>query len=1034
MKKSLIRGENPLIKIVFSDLLRMKFLIVFIIFAGLSFPALAVETELQQLSVSGKVTDSQTGDFMPGVNIVVKGATVGTITDATGKYSISLPDKNAVLVFSFIGYLSKEVPYSGAAVVDVELMSDIQNLDEVVVVGYGTQRRVTLTGSVASVSSKEIAKTPTTNVTNALAGILPGVVTKNTSGEPGRDDNVVLIRGRNTTGSTSPLVVVDGIQGVSGWERINNNDIESISVLKDASAAIYGARAANGVILITTKRGALGKPTINFTYNQGIAQPTRIPKMASSADFAEYVNQLDVEAGNTPRYTDAEIKKFRDGSDPNYINEDWYGVCLKDNVLQSQTNLNVRGGSDNIKYSVSGSYSNENSIFTKGSLNYKTYAIRSNIDASITKHLKVGFDLNGSLENGNYPTWSTSGTFGFLKQIPMVPVYWPNGLPSAGIENGINPIISSSSLSGNNNQKEYKYLAKGSFDLSIPWVKGLGVDGYFAFTANINTGKNWATPWEVWDYNKNTDEYIMKLGGRIVTPELTESFSGGESTLLNLRIKYELKTGDHNFSTFIAGEQSDGISRSFSAFRKNYLSSAIDEIFAGGLVDQMTGGTRSESGRKNLFGRVSYGFMEKYLLDFNFRYDGSSNFPKGKQWGFFPGVSVAWRLSEEQFLSSFEPLDNLKLRASIGKIGNDAISAFQNLRLFTLGTTGMPFGDPQVATLGLVQGVTPNPNITWEVATTWNIGADASFWNGLIGLEADVFKQKRSNILATRDLAVPAYTGLKLPSENIGVVENKGFELQLSHSKVISDISYRVSANVAYARSKIIDIDEAQNVPDWQKAEGHVLGAEKYYKALGILRTDEDLADNVLYPLTKVGDLYYEDVDGNDKIDDKDMVRVDKTNIPEVTFGANMSVNYKGFALWANFSGATRYWQYYHVNARIAINQLEDVILNRYKPGSMDSKYPRLPTLETQVEVSGLNSTFWLMDASYLKLKTLEFSYNLPEKWLTKVNVRAMRVFVNGNNLFTIDKLKWNDPENSSNTNANYPQQKVFNLGINLTF
>jgi len=1034
MKNFAIRGKIPLIGNPYGLVLRMKFLIILTLIAGFSLVAVADETDIQQITITGKVTDSQTGDFMPGVNIIVKGATVGTITDASGKYSISLPDKSAVLVFSFIGYLTKEVPYSGAAVIDVVLMSDIQNLDEVVVVGYGTQRRVTLTGSVASVSSKEIAKTPTTNVTNALAGILPGVVTKNTSGEPGRDDNVVLIRGRNTTGSTSPLVVVDGIQGVSGWERINNNDIESISVLKDASAAIYGARAANGVILITTKRGSLGKPTINFTYNQGIAQPTRIPKMASSAEFAEYVNQLDVEAGNTPRYSETDIQKFRDGTDPEYINEDWYGVCLKDNVLQSQTNLNVRGGSENIKYSISGSYTNENSIFTKGSLNYKTYSIRSNVDAVITKHLKVGFDLNGALEDGNYPTWSTSGTFGFLKQIPMVPVYWPNGLPSAGIENGINPIISSSSLSGNNNQKEYKYIAKGSFDLSIPWVKGLGVDGYFAFSTNINTGKNWATPWEVWDYNKNTNEYIMKLGGRIVTPELTESFNSGQSTLLNLRVKYEMKAGDHNLSAFIAGEQEEGLSRRFSAFRKNYLSSTIDELFAGGLVDMMTDGTRSESGRSNLFGRVSYGFMEKYLLDFNFRYDGSSNFPKGKQWGFFPGVSVAWRISEEPFLASFEPLDNLKLRGSIGKIGNDAIAAFQNLRLYTLGTTGMPFGQTQISTQGLVQGVTPNPNITWEVATTWDVGADASFWNGLISLEGDVFKQRRSNILATRDLAVPAYTGLKLPSENIGIVENKGFELQLSHAKVVREISYKVSANVAYARSKIIDIDEAQNVPEWQKAEGHVLGADKYYKAIGILRTAEDMANNILYTGTKMGDLYYEDVDKSGKIDDKDMVRIDKTNIPEVTFGANLSMNYKGFSVWANFAGATRYWQYYHVNARIAINQLQDVILNRYTPGSMTSKYPRLPTLETQVEPSGLNSTFCLMDASYLKLKTMELSYNLPEKWLSKVNVRAMRVYINGNNLFTIDKLKWNDPENSSNTNSNYPQQKVYNLGINLTF
>jgi TonB-dependent SusC/RagA subfamily outer membrane receptor len=274
-----------------------------------------------------------------------------------------VPDKNATLVFTFIGYVTKEVAVGGKSVVDATLSSDMLNLEEVVVVGYGSQRRVTLTGSVASVSSKEIAKTPSTNITNSIAGLLPGVVTKNTSGEPGRDNNIVLIRGRNTTGNTDPLVVVDGVQGASGWERINSNDIESISVLKDASAAIYGARAANGVILITTKRGLVGKPTINYSFSQGVSQPTRLPKMASAHDFAEYVNQLDVEAGNSPRYTDEMLQKFADGSDPNYIDEDWYGTSLRKNVTQSQQNLSIRGGSEAIKYSVSGSYSNENGIF-----------------------------------------------------------------------------------------------------------------------------------------------------------------------------------------------------------------------------------------------------------------------------------------------------------------------------------------------------------------------------------------------------------------------------------------------------------------------------------------------------------------------------------------------------------------------------------------------------------------------------------------------------------------------------------------------
>jgi len=986
-------------------------------------------------SIRGKVTDNK-DITMPGVSVKLEGAATQTQnTDANGNYSFTgLRAGNYTLSFNFIGFTPTTNQVTLAAgqqsVVNASLIDENTSLEEVVVVGYGTQKKTTLTGSVASVRGKEILKTPGTNLTNTIAGLLPGVVTKNTSGEPGRDNNLVLIRGSNTLGSTSPLIVVDGVQGAS-YERINSNDIESISVLKDAAAAIYGARAANGVILITTKRGTIGKPTISYSFNQGISQPTRLPIMASSAEFADYVNQLDIEAGNSPRYSAAEIQKFADGSDPNYINENWYTTSLKKNTLTEQHNLNVRGGSDNIKYSVSGSFSNEDGIFKQTSLNYKNYSIRSNVDAMINKYLNIGFDLNAGYENGNYPAGGSS--FGGLKQIPFVPVFWPNGLPSAGIENGNNPIIQANAASGNEANKAYKFQAKSSFDLTIPGVKGLGVDGYFVYSNNITTNKLWQLPWEVYTYNKTTNVYTLQLGGRILLPQLSESYSGGETSLLNLRIKYALKTGNHNLSAFIAGEQSDGGSRSFSASRVNFVSNTIDQIFAGNLVNQTTGGTSSESGRQNLFGRVSYNFMEKYLLDFNARYDGSSNFPKGKQWGFFPGVSVAWRMSQENFMKKYSFINELKLRASVGKIGNDAISAFQNLRLYTIGNTGVSYGQAPVATQGLVQGVTPNPNITWEVATISNVGLDASLWNGLLGLEIDVFKQKRSNILAARDASIPAFTGLSLPNENIGIVQNEGFELQLSHSKRIGNISYRIAPNVAFARSKIIDIDEPQNVPAYQKREGHVIGASNYYQAIGIIRTQAQFDAVKKYAGTKIGDLYYEDTDGNGLINANDMVRTDKTNIPQMTFGAQLSMNYKSFSIWANFAGATRYWQQYHVNARIAINQLRDVIINRYRIGSMDSKYPRLPTLETQTEVSGLSSTFWLRDATYVKLKTLELSY-MPQALFTKFKIQSFRIFVNGNNLFTIDRLKWNDPENSSNTNGNYPQQKIYNLGINLTF
>jgi TonB-linked SusC/RagA family outer membrane protein len=982
--------------------------------------------------VRGLVTNSE-GEPLAGVSITVKGTGIGTSSDSKGNYSIDAPE-DGTLVFSFVGFNTTEIVVGNRRTINVTLETTSLRLEDVVVnVGYGTQRKVTLTGSVASINSKDLQSNPVTNIGNSLAGLLPGLMSKNTTGQPGKDDPIVFIRGSSTTGNNSPLVVVDGVQGVSGWQRINPNDIESISVLKDASAAIYGARAANGVILITTKRGTTGKPTISYSANFGFSQPTRLPKLADAATLAGYINDLLVMQGQSIRYTEDEIQKFKDGTDPNYPNNNWYKDVLKPTTPQSQHYLNIRGGTEAIKYSVSGSFSNENGIFKKDVTNFKVYSIRSNLDAKVNKYLKVGFDLNNSFQNGNY----ARADFNLLRQVPFYPVYWPNGLPSAGVEGGQNPAIEATSAWGNDNNKVEQTAVKASFDLVIPWVKGLGVDGYFAYNKDETKRKLWQTPFTVYNYDKVNDAYIPVTGGGILRPQLTQSLNNGKNTLYNLRIKYEKQFNDHHLSTFVAMEQSESISNSFSAFRKNYLSSSIDELFAGSLIDQNTDGTSVESSRENFFGRISYGFKEKYLVDFNFRYDGSSNFPKGNQWGFFPGASVAWRISEENFMKKNPgAITNMKLRASYGQIGNDAIAAFQNLRLYTLNSRGYTYGTTQSATQGLVAGVSPNPNITWEVLKTENIGFDADFWNGMLGMSLDIFKQKRSNILATRDLAVPSYTGLILPAENIGIVENKGFELLLSHANRINDeLTYKIEGNVAYAKSKVIDLSEPQNVPEWQKAKGHILGADLMYEAMGIYRTEEELNASPHWPGAKVGDLIYKDVNGNATIDAGDRVRTDKTNTPEVTFGLNFSLNYKNFSLWTNFAGAANVWQYYVMDFRISLNSLAEILKNRYVTGSMDSKYPILPTVSTESEPSGLHSTFWMRDASYVRLKTLELSYTLPETVLSKIKVlNSVRIYVNGNNLFTLDKLKWVDPENINPTGSFYPQSKIYNLGLNVSF
>jgi TonB-linked SusC/RagA family outer membrane protein len=940
----------------------------------------------QQQVITGTVIDSQTGEAMPGVNIQVKGTVLGTTTDVNGKYSLSVPSQEGSLVFSFIGYNSKEVLITGKSVIDIALLPELQSLDDVVVIGYGTQRKVTLTGSVTAVKPQDVQSSPSITVSNALAGLIPGLTTLNRSGEPGKDVATLIIRGRSTTGNSEPLIVVDGIQGYIGWERINSNDIESISVLKDAAATIYGARAANGVILINTKRGALGKPIINYTLNQAIVRPTRLPRLASSAVYADYINDLLVRQGGQPIYTEDDIKKFADGSDPvNYANTDWGKESLKPFSLQNQQSISVRGGSENVKYSVSGSMSNADGIIKGTSHNYKTYSVRSNIDANINKYLKVGFDLNYALQNGNYPRSSYSA----FRSLPFYPVYWPNGLPSNPPSTaGNHPIVLASSVGGNNNEKKQQNNIKASFDIIVPWIKGLGIDGYLYYSNSSFNKKEWLKPFYLYDYDKTTDTYIPQLKGSMKAPELTQQMSQTTNSLLNFRIKYEKILNIHRFSTFIAVEQSEDNYTFFSAKRINFLSSSLDELFAGSLVDQSTNGSSSQTGRQNIFGRFSYGLKDRYLLDINVRYDGSSNFPKGNRWGLFHGISAAWRISEEQFFDKLDFIDDMKIRVSTGKIGNDAVAAYQYLSLYYLGSTGYSFGVPATTQQGLVAGVSPNPNITWESATTSNIGMDATFYNGLFGFEVDLFKQKRSNILAPRELSIPFYTYLILPDENVGVVENKGVELKLTSQKTFGEFLVRMAGNFSYAKSKIINISEADNVPEWQKAEGRPLGSEKYFLNNGIIRTQAELDAAPKYGGTIVGDLQYKDIDGDGKITTNDMVRLLKSNIPEITFGFNLLLNYKNISLWANFAGQARAWQYYHLNSRVGQNGFAEIVENRYRVGSMDSKYPWIPTQSwgpgISGEVSGIPSDFWFKNASFLRLKTLELSYTLPNN-LVKV-------------------------------------------------
>lgn len=970
---------------------------------------------------------------MPAVSVIEKGSKNGTVTNAEGEYSIEVSE-GAILIFRTIGYITKEVKVGEKTVINVKMLQDIKKFGELVVVGYGTKKKKTLTGSIVNVKGEILKKSPSISLSNSLAGRLPGVIALNRSGEPGQDVAQLLIRGKSTLGFSGPLIVIDGVPGRGGLNQIDPRDIESISVLKDASAAIYGARAANGVIIVTTKRGTIGKPVISYAFNQGVSIPTRIPEFASSAELATFQNEQLVANGQPKKFTPDEIEKFRNGTDPlNYPNTDWTEVALKDMSTQSEHSLSVRGGSNVVKYYLSGNISNQEGIFRNGITDFKVLGGRSNVDVNITDNFKVSLDLSFQQQNRTYPGISTSNLIKTIwRNYPYLVDVYPNGLPGDGVERGDNPLLMASEAAGYRKNKTNLYFTKLSFDYEVSQVKGLGIDGFIAYDKTYDFNKIFRKPYSVYSYDKNSDTYIEKGARFYDKPELSERYDYLKNFIGNIKIKYKKSFNNNSISAFVAMEFAENKTNFFSAMRRNFISTAVDQLYAGNENNQVTDGSASEFSRKNYFGRISYQFKNTYLLDLNFRYDGSSAFSEDNRWGFFPGLSVGWRISEEEFIKrNLSFINNLKIRASWGQMGNDAIDPFQYLQTYSF-TNGVFLGEQKSLNKGIVRGVAPNPDITWETATTMNIGLDVGLWNDLLGMTLDIFKTKRSDILVQRNASIPVFTGLNLPLENIGIVENKGFEIELWHKNNIGNFSYSIRPNFAFARNKIINIDEAAGILEWQRRTGHPMGSDLYYIPIGIYRSQDEIEKTPHPAGTVINDLQYKDVNDDGAINDKDKVRLNKTSTPEITFGMSLLLGYGNFDLSVLFQGAANSWRYYWFPQGLFGNVLQEMFENRPTPDNPDSKYPNLTYDDSQV--SALPSEFWLEDASYLRLKNIELGYSLSENILSKFGINGLRFYLNGFNLLTFDKLKWFDPEGDSNRGYFYPQNKVFNIGINLTF
>lgn len=997
-----------------------------------------VQPAQNKQNVRGTVTDAR-GEPVIGANVIEKGTNNGVITDLNGQFSFSV-NQGAILQISYIGYVTQEIA-AAKGMLQIKLVEDNRSLDEVVVVGYGTQRKVTLTGSVSTLKGETLQQSPAINLSNNVVGRITGVIANNRSGEPGSDWSDIFIRGKGTMGNNSPLYVIDGVANRGNFERLNPSDIESITVLKDASAAIYGAQAANGVILITTKRGESGKPSISYDGNLGLSQPTRLPKLLNAYQYMVYKDEANQYDG-LPEYFGDIKNRYLDGTIDGITlaDTDWMGTIFRNVAPQTQHSLSVRGGNDRVKYFVSGGYLYQEPLFksTVGN-NYNTVQIRSNIDATIVRDLSVSVELAARRESRYQSNYSAAKIFVETMNVyPYVPAFYPNGLPSGGISRGLNPAILTTGITGYYKNIDKFINSKVGFDLKMPWItKGLSFSGYVAYDTQDGKDKGFNDHWDAYQYVKDpeTGEFsytnIREETNEEGSITLSQSAYDNETITFNLKLAYERKFGPHNFTGFIAFEQCKYETESINASRRDFLSGQIQLLPAGADARKNNGGSAGHSARRNYFSRLEYGYNDKYLASFTLRMDGSSNFPPGKRWGVFPALSVGWRISEEGFIkNNVSFIDNLKVRASWGKMGNDRIAPYQFLSTYGL-TSGTLIGNPPVRVKGFVEGVTPNTNITWETINSKNIGLEGNFWNGMLSFDLNYFHAKRTGILISRNASVPSFAAINLPDQNLGKVVNRGVEIELSHRNRIGNVDYFIGGNMTFARNKVIYMDEAVDVPDWQKKTGYALDSWMVFKTDGLYQTWEEVNSTPHLHNAQPGDIKYVDVDEDDEITNRDLVRIHKGSTPELVFGIPMGFSWKGIdvnILWQGQALARQLILPQNMNIDVAY--FKDRWISATE--TPNAKYPRAYNYEDPVNDRA--AEFWLRDASFLRLKNVEIAYNFNSKLLQSWKISNLRIYLNGSNLLCFDSIKILDPESVNPGGYYYPQTRVYNVGVNITF
>jgi len=1033
--------------------------------------------------VKGKVTD-EAGAAVIGANVAQKGTTIGTATDENGNFTLSVPG-NATLVISYLGYVTKEIKVNNQSNLTIQLLEDTQGLGEVVVTGYLSQKKLNMTAAASTVSNKELTVTKNENVVNMLAGKVPGVRITQRNAMPGAYNSVIDIRGmsdvvdKNTGQRTTPLFVVDGVpRDQDYFSRMDPNEIETITVLKDASAAIYGLRAANGVILINTKTGTAqgGKVDISYSGSLTLQQMIYVPNNTNTGEWMTLKNEQNwQDFGNNflirrdPVYSDQTFQDYYNGT--GYKDYNWINKVFAKDPTQTQHNVSIDGGNDNLRYFFNLGYSKQNSTYNSGSLWSENWNFRTNVDAKITKRLSAKIQVGAILTNNHSPNGGTWDTYkNVWLQYPYAPFYandnplYLNGDPNY-VQNSDNPLAKTDSkYTGYSINRDRRLNGTLTLNYDIPGVKGLSAKAMYDYTMFLPDNTSYNTVFDIYQYDPTTQIYqAIPRGG---PASIDRSTSNNFDTDMQLGLAYANKFGKHSINSTLVFEELYNTWEGFEAYRE--LSLPVPYLFAGNDLNQQgKAGAPGDHLRQSFIGEVNYDYAGKYLVDFRFREDGSSSYPKGSRWGFFPSLSLGWRLSEENFIkSNLNFLTNLKLRASYGVMGDD--QAANNYPPIYVGYNlanqdrGWYFNDA-ASTLGVSPTAIPNPNLTWYTIKMTNLGLDFDISQSKLYGTFDYFIRDRNGLLADKGTVIPGTVGASLPQENLNSDRIFGWELELGHRNRAGSVNYFVSANISSTRQMSISTLEtpASNSFDYWKNRGSGRYQDIFWgtKAGGYFTNIADARNFTNYPQPQgvlPGDWYAVDWNGDGIINGDDDHPIATEGLPLFNYGISGGADYKNFDLSFNFQGSYGvYSQYSEVFVEAlpfgGANTLY-WFYDRWHPldPNADLWSPNTQWVSGYYPITGRDGRrAWsnaINNTSYLRLKTLELGYTVPKKLLSKLSVKNLRVYVNGYNLLTISKTHGIDPERPGSNNDllntyngyvgmyQYPNNRTFTFGLNIKF